>query len=243
MSAKNTTTVQWWIPREAAPGPSRDPPGVINVRVAELRKPGRCGGRARTYQTLVEWLAASPDHVYCGRRVHHVEGTFNSPFRNDVPGVTHMSQDAAVSAFEQRFRQKLSQDPELIEKLVGLRNKTLGCWCKPKSCHCDVLLKLADECSGVLHPPEPPLGCPAGSTSSGQATETTAMKEEWDDWDDGDWLDGYDDDGPLTNAGPMVRGNRGAAGSARGGGGGRRRVDGKGSVYSAKHVRKVAGQR
>lgn len=144
-----------------------------------------------------------------------------------------MSQDAAVSAFEQRFRQKLSQDPELIEKLVGLRNKTLGCWCKPKSCHCDVLLKLADECSGVLHPPEPP------------RTSGVLHPPEEDDWDDdGDWLDGYDDDdGPLTNAGPMVRGNRGAAGSARGGGGGRRRVDGKGSVYSAKHVRKVAGQR
>ena len=50
------------------------------------------------------------------------------------------------------------------------------------------------------------------------------------------------DDGPLTNAGPMVRGNRGAAGSARGGEGGRKRVDGKGSVYSAKHARKVVGR-
>ena len=53
-------------------------------------------------------------------------------------------------------------------------------------------------------------------------------------------MDGYD--GPLTNAGPMVRGNRGAAGSTRGRGGGRKRVDGKESVYSAKHARKVGGR-
>ena len=235
------TTLQWWMPRESV-APIRDPPGVVNVRVAELRKPGRCGDRARTYQTLVEWLAASPNHVYCGRRVHHVLGTFDSPFRNDVPGVTHMSQDAAIFAFEQRFRQKLSQNPELIEKLVGLRDKTLGCWCKPKACHCDVLLKLADEYSEVTRltaslPRTPTI---KDETSDDQDVWGNC---DWDNWnDDGEWIDGYDDDGPLTNAGPMVRGNRGAAGTARGDRGGRRRVDGKGSVYSAKHARKVAGR-
>jgi len=235
MAAKNTTTLQWWMPREDKPKPTRDPPGVVNVRVAELRKPGRCGGGARTYQTLAEWLAASPDHVYCGRRVHHVPATFDSPFRNDVPGVTHMSHDAAIFAFEQRFRQKLSQDPELVKRLVGLKDKTLGCWCKPKPCHCDVLLKLADEYSNIRKSELQEMKVAA-------AAEAEAVEELWlyDDGDDG-WMDGYDD-GPLTNAGPMVRGNRGAAGSARGGGGGRKRVDGKGSVYSAKHARKVGGR-
>lgn len=242
------TTLQWWMPREAAPAPSRDPPGIINVRVAELRKPGRCGGGARTYQTLMEWLAASPDHIYCGRRVHHIEGTFDSPFRNDVPGVTHMDHDAAIFAFEQRFRQKLSQDPELIEKLVGLRNKTLGCWCKPKACHCDVLLKLADEYANIGKAELQEMKAMAGVAAAAEAAEAAEIDENgfWlydgDVWDPEGWMDDYDDDGPLTNAGPMVRGNRGAAGLARGRGGGRKRVDGKGSVYSAKHARKVAGR-
>lgn len=33
---------------------------------------------------------------------------------------------------------------ELMAALPELRGKTLGCWCKPKSCHGDILLKYAN---------------------------------------------------------------------------------------------------
>ena len=33
----------------------------------------------------------------------------------------------------------------LLEHLSELENKTLGCFCKPKSCHGDVLIKLITE--------------------------------------------------------------------------------------------------
>ena len=33
----------------------------------------------------------------------------------------------------------------LLEDLHELDGKTLGCWCKPKSCHGDVLVKLVEE--------------------------------------------------------------------------------------------------
>ena len=33
----------------------------------------------------------------------------------------------------------------LLEHLFELENKTLGCFCKPKSCHGDVLIKLITE--------------------------------------------------------------------------------------------------
>jgi len=73
-----------------------------------------------------------------------------------------------------------------------------------------------------------------------EAAEEVWLYDDWED-DDSEWMDRYDNDGPLMYAGPMVRGNRGAAGSARGGGGERKRVDGKGSIYTAKHARKVGG--
>ena len=138
----------WWMTGGAVrPGVAeRDPPGVVNVRVAELRNPKRCGGKARAYHDL----AASPDHVYCGRRVHHVPATFNSPFRNDVPGAMRMTQEGAVGAFEQRYREKLAKNPELVRATAGLLDKTLGCWCKPKPCHCDVLLKIAEDCAQMV---------------------------------------------------------------------------------------------
>ena len=35
--------------------------------------------------------------------------------------------------------------PELLAATHELKNKTLGCWCSPKSCHGDVLAGLADD--------------------------------------------------------------------------------------------------
>jgi hypothetical protein len=36
-----------------------------------------------------------------------------------------------------------------MERLKELEGKALGCWCKPKSCHGDVLIKLIEEKSNV----------------------------------------------------------------------------------------------
>lgn len=212
-----------WFP-DVVPS-RRDPPGVINVRVAELRKPRRPGG---PHHDLAAWLAASPMHVYCGRRVHHVPATFDSVFRNDTP------RGSDLRAFEERFRGKLANDPTLIEQTVGLLGKTLGCWCKPKECHCDILLKIAEEYSNIC----PPGGFGAGG-AAGDATGT-ADDDVWGiDCDEETWdeMGDFMVSGPKSGGAPP-RNNRGAAGNARGGGGQRRRVDGKEPVYSARHVRR-----
>jgi len=223
----------WWKPvRE------RDPPGVINVRVTELRNPRRPGG---AYHDLSAWLAASPDHVYCGRRVQHVPTTFDSLFRNDVPGVTRMTQDMAVLAFEQRFREKLANDPELVTQLVGLQGKTLGCWCKPNACHCDGVLKLSDEYSSLIA-----MGGGGGvGERTDQAHDACAKGKGVEDEQEGggaDWdaEEEYMDygGGDFAVGGTVApRGNRGGAGNAGRGQGHRKRIDGKESVYSSKHVR------
>jgi hypothetical protein len=46
----------------------------------------------------------------------------------------------------EKFKQYILQHPELLVKLRMLKDKTLGCWCKPKACHGDVLAELADKC-------------------------------------------------------------------------------------------------
>jgi hypothetical protein len=36
--------------------------------------------------------------------------------------------------------------PELLRLIpIELKDKTLGCWCKPNKCHGDVLVELADK--------------------------------------------------------------------------------------------------
>lgn len=45
----------------------------------------------------------------------------------------------------QQYREWVVQQPEIMAELHELRDKVLGCWCKPKACHGDVLAELADK--------------------------------------------------------------------------------------------------
>ena len=44
-----------------------------------------------------------------------------------------------------KYREWIEHQPKLLEDLKELRDKTLGCWCKPKSCHGDVLVELIER--------------------------------------------------------------------------------------------------
>jgi hypothetical protein len=43
------------------------------------------------------------------------------------------------------YRDYLLSKPELLNSLEELRGKTLGCFCKPKSCHGDIILELLSK--------------------------------------------------------------------------------------------------
>lgn len=44
-----------------------------------------------------------------------------------------------------KYRDWISKQPGLLSSLGELRGKVLGCWCKPKACHGDVLIELLEE--------------------------------------------------------------------------------------------------
>lgn len=67
-----------------------------------------------------------------GNPFSHKEGTL----AQHVVG----SREEAISKYEEY----LLESPDLMERLPELKGKTLGCWCKPKACHGDVLLRLAN---------------------------------------------------------------------------------------------------
>lgn len=50
----------------------------------------------------------------------------------------------------QKFEEYLLSNQELMDSLDELKGKVLGCWCKPKSCHGDVLLKYANQKKGLF---------------------------------------------------------------------------------------------
>lgn len=43
-----------------------------------------------------------------------------------------------------KYREWILSQPALLRDLRELRGKVLGCWCRPKACHGDVLVELLE---------------------------------------------------------------------------------------------------
>lgn len=48
--------------------------------------------------------------------------------------------DRCIEMFREDFEERLESDPEFRSAVENLRGETLGCYCKPKPCHGDVIL-------------------------------------------------------------------------------------------------------
>lgn len=51
------------------------------------------------------------------------------------------SRDEAIDS----YAKWIQTQPELVAALPELKGKILGCWCKPKRCHAEILAKLANK--------------------------------------------------------------------------------------------------
>jgi hypothetical protein len=83
-----------------------------------------------------------PYDVYIGRGK---ESKWGNPFTH-LGGKTLAEFKVATreEAIE-KYREWIKTQPELLASLGELKGKRLGCFCKPDSCHGDVLAELADE--------------------------------------------------------------------------------------------------
>lgn len=64
---------------------------------------------------------------------------FGNPFRLEDDGGDY-TREESVEAYREWFKEKIKSDPEFREAVENLKGETLGCWCKPKPCHGDVIL-------------------------------------------------------------------------------------------------------
>lgn len=79
-----------------------------------------------------------PYDVYIGR-----PSKWGNPFSHlSLRGTIRVdSREEAVELYDKYIRDK----PELLDALPELVGKTLGCFCKPRLCHGDLLVKLLKE--------------------------------------------------------------------------------------------------
>lgn len=110
---------------------------VINVKKKNLNSIG--------YQNIKEWLECE-DNVYIGRymrinvdgKLHYIPGSiFKNPFT-----LKQYTRSESLHMYENYLLNKLHEDKHFLREFLKLRNKKLGCWCKPEKCHGDIILKI-----------------------------------------------------------------------------------------------------
>ena len=82
------------------------------------------------------------DYVYIGRSGHGLDGYFGNPIQRSG-GV-----GSTLKKYEQFLRDTLSHDPDYRGRVKDLYGKTLVCFCKPKPCHGDILIKYVELLNG-----------------------------------------------------------------------------------------------
>jgi len=110
---------------------------IVNVKVKNIRP---------NYDTLSDWMK-NPQNEYIGRsgvvfinkeRFPKKSSMWANPFTVKTEG-----RDKCLELYESWVREKIKK--EGTTELKKLKNKVLGCWCKPEKCHGDILIKILNE--------------------------------------------------------------------------------------------------
>src|SRR6266496_4974356 len=91
--------------------------------------------RETTMQTVVVTIYKEQFDVYIGRAGRGEDGYFGNPFRMG----SGISREDAVQKFQKYFTERIQKDSEFKRRVLALTGKRLGCFCKPKPCHGDVI--------------------------------------------------------------------------------------------------------
>jgi hypothetical protein len=78
--------------------------------------------------------------IYCGRAGKGQDGYFGNPFRVGIDG----TRDECIIKYRNYFGRRMLMDNQFAKRIHELKDKTLGCFCKPKPCHVDVIAEYLD---------------------------------------------------------------------------------------------------
>jgi len=82
--------------------------------------------------TRIVNLYKEPHEVYIGR-----PSKWGNPFE--------IGKDGSREEVIEKYKNYILNKPELLKCLNELDGKVLGCFCKPNSCHGDILIELLEE--------------------------------------------------------------------------------------------------
>ena len=77
--------------------------------------------------------------IYVGRG-----SKWGNPFSHLSDSTAKWKVSSRNEAIE-KYKEWIVEQPELMECIHELKGKVLGCWCKPKRCHAEILVNLANK--------------------------------------------------------------------------------------------------
>lgn len=93
--------------------------------------------------TVVNILHGNHYDTYIGRRGKGQSGYFGNPYR--LEDDSDRARTSSIAKFRNYFYNRLKTDIEFKEAIHRLRGLKLGCFCKPKACHGDVIAEYLDR--------------------------------------------------------------------------------------------------
>ena len=96
--------------------------------------------RVHPYPTIAVNMKSSPYDVYIGRAGHGKDGYFGNPFLIG-PSLTR---EQSLWHYNEYFIKRVKEDTEFRSRILELKGKRLGCFCKPLDCHGDIIAKYLD---------------------------------------------------------------------------------------------------
>jgi hypothetical protein len=97
-------------------------------------------------KTTVVNIRRNDYDVYIGREGKGQDGYFGNPFSVS----SHGGRAKAVELYRAYFFERLKHDPEFAKRINELKGKRLGCFCKPKACHGDVIVEYLEKAVKVV---------------------------------------------------------------------------------------------
>ncbi|MEW9698016.1 DUF4326 domain-containing protein [Paenibacillus sp. SI8] len=89
--------------------------------------------------TVINKHHKQPYDVYIGRG-----SKWGNPFSH-MEGTKALFKVATREEAITSYREWILRQPQLLRDLHGLKGKVLCCYCKPRSCHGDILAEMADK--------------------------------------------------------------------------------------------------
>ena len=83
--------------------------------------------------------------VYIGRGSIFGNPYTHLPIQNTQAQAQVKSREEAIEKYKEYFYEKIEKDPEFLDDILRLKDRVLGCYCAPKSCHGNIIAEFLDK--------------------------------------------------------------------------------------------------